>query len=94
MLKYMALSSIAKVDDFYANALDSANRIKGRAKPLLVKNHRRNLSARANEHGYGFFFWVARLFYKVMRTLYTMYHFYFFPYSALLITYAANWMRE
>ena len=42
IIKYMALSSIAKVDDIYAGALAKDNRIKSGCKPLPVKNHRRD----------------------------------------------------
>jgi hypothetical protein len=93
MLKYMALASVAKVDDFFAGALDDANRIKGNAKPLIIKHHRRNLNERAKEEGYGIFYYAGRTFYKFVRMCYVSYHFYFFPYTALIITYIANMMR-
>ena len=93
VLKYMALASVAKVDDFFAGALDEANRIKGNAKPLIIKHHRRALNQRAKEEDYGFFYYLGRTFYKFVRTFYVSYHFYFFPYTALIITYVANLMR-
>ena len=94
MMKYMAIAMVSKVDDFYSGALDDANRIKGPSKPLLIKNHRRDLNKRAEEYDYGIFFYAGRTFYKFVRTFYTSYHFYFFPYTALIITYIANAMRQ
>jgi len=43
IIRFIALGSIAKVDDFYASALPDDNRIKGKSKPMYVKLHRREL---------------------------------------------------
>ena len=94
MMKYMALAMVSKVDDFYSGALDGDNRIKGSSTPLKIRNHRRDLDKRAEEHDYGIFFFTGRYFYKLVRTFYTSYHFYFFPYTALIITYISNAMRQ
>ena len=93
VIKYMALSSIARVDDIYAGALTPENRIKSECKPLQIKNFRRNLDERIEKHGYGFTFTLGRWIYKFMRMLYSSYIFYFFPYTTLMVTYIANWWR-
>ena len=93
MIRYMTLASVAKVDDMYAGALDEANRIKADSSHLKIKNHRRDQSERAEELGFGVFFYIGRFWYKFVRILYASFHFYFFPYMALIITYIANWMR-
>lgn len=36
IIRFVALASIAKVDDFYASALPSGNRIKGDSEPFVV----------------------------------------------------------
>ena len=43
IIRFIALGSIAKVDDFYASALPDENRIKGKSKPMVVKHHRRDI---------------------------------------------------
>ena len=94
MISYMALGAVARVDDMYAGALDAANRIKGESKPFDVKNHRRDVNARSAEFGFGFFYFFGRVIYKTLRVLYSSYHYYFFPYTALIICYGANYQRN
>ena len=40
------------------------------------------------------FFYIGRYWYKLLRIVYAGYHYYFFPYTALVITYIASWMRN
>lgn len=43
IIKFVALASIAKVDDFYASALPAdGNKIKKPSKPMIIKVHRRD----------------------------------------------------
>lgn len=43
IIKYMALSSISRIDDIFAMALTDENRILKQVKPIQIKNNRRNL---------------------------------------------------
>ena len=40
IIRFIAFASIAKVDDFYANALPSGNRVKLASNPIVIKIHR------------------------------------------------------
>ena len=44
IIRYMAVSSIARVDDIYANALPDDNNIKSGSPPLKIKFNRRGLN--------------------------------------------------
>ena len=92
----MALSSIARVDNIYANALPDENRImsEGFGKPLEIKNYRRNLKGRYAKHNHGCCLRLGRFTFKSIRMLYASYIFYFFPYTTLLLTYIAEWYRQ
>lgn len=46
IIRFIAMGSIAKVDDFYASALPDENRIKGKSKPMVVKLHRRDVDSK------------------------------------------------
>ena len=93
IIRYMALSSIARVDDVYAGCLPPDNRIKGKCDPLPVKNHRRGLAERLQDNSLGFEFRIARFAYKTIRIFYSSYVFYFFPYTTLIVPYIAEWYR-
>ena len=88
IIRFMAIGSIAKVDDFYYGALPSENRVLGKVEDLEVKVHRRHFR---DEHytkaestcGYKF----TRLIYKTMRVFYSSFIFYFFPYFTLVAPY-------
>ena len=94
IIKYMALSSIAKVDDIYANALPADNRIKNDYEQLEVKNHRRDLNNRIEKEGLGIAFRIGRFVYKVIRMFYSSYVFYFFPYTTLIVPYIAEFLKR
>ena len=93
MICYMSLGAIASVDDMYAGALDAANRIKGESTPFAVKNHKRDVGGLSVGFANGFFSFVGRFIYKILRIAYSSYHYYFFPYTALIICYGANYQR-
>lgn len=49
IIKFVALASIAKVDDIYASALPAdGNKIKKKTSPLMIKIHKRDWEAHAN----------------------------------------------
>lgn len=51
IIKFVALASIAKVDDIYASALPAdGNKIKKATKPLIIKIHKRDWEAHAAMH--------------------------------------------
>ena len=96
LIRYMALSSIAKVDNIYANSLPEENRImsEGSGKPLEIKNYRRNLTGRCEKYNYGCGLKFGRFIFKSLRMVYASYIFYFFPYTTLVVTYIAEWYRQ
>ena len=94
IIKYMALSSIAKVDDFYAGALPGDNRIKGKSDALIVVNHRRGIAERKEKFGYGCKFMIGRFFFKCSRIFYASYVFYFFPYTTLMLPWISAFIRQ
>ena len=88
VIKFVALASIAKVDDFYASALPAdGNKIKKKTSPMVVRMHKRDIKALEAKQGR---FW-ARLFpraiYKALRIFYASYLFYFMPYTSLFLPY-------
>ena len=85
IIRFIALGSIAKVDDFYASALPDENRIKGKSKPMVVKHHRRDIQDSGKR--LGFFYWIGRLVFKFFRIIYASFVFYFMPYLILLMPY-------
>ena len=97
IIKFVALASLAKVDDFYAGALPvDGNKIKKAAKPMVVTIHKRDWQI-YHEHperpdfklmdqvGPGR--WFARFVFKSLRAIYTSYIFYFMPYTAIILPY-------
>lgn len=86
IIRFIALGSIAKVDDFYASALPDDNRIKGKTKPMIVKLHRRDIQE-GSDHNPGWGYWLGRTIYKVHRMFYAAFVFYFMPYMVLMIPY-------
>ena len=88
IIRFIALGSIAKVDDFYYNALPGENRVLGKVKELSVKLHRRHFrdpEVGQAERDCGYFF--TRFIYKTMRIFYSSFIFYFFPYFTLVAPY-------
>jgi hypothetical protein len=85
IIRFIAMGSIAKVDDFYASALPDENRIKGKSKPMVVKHHRRDIQNSGKNLGLSY--WLGRLFFKVFRVFYASFVFYFMPYFILLMPY-------
>ena len=86
IIRFIAMGSIAKVDDFYASALPDENRIKGKSKPMLVKHHRRDIKNSRKRLGF-FSYWVGRFIFKTFRIIYASFVFYFMPYLILLVPY-------
>ena len=100
IIKFVALASIAKVDDFYASALPSdGNKIKKKTDPLEITVHKRDWQfaksdsesdklAVLKEVGAGRFF--ARFIFKTLRVVYASYIFYFLPYTSIWLPYIAS----
>ena len=84
IIRFIAMGSIAKVDDFYASALPDDNRIKGKSSPMTVKFHRRGIQAKQTSMAY----WLGRIVFKFFRILYASFIFYFMPYLILVLPYA------
>lgn len=100
IIKFVALASIAKVDDFYASALPAdGNKIKKPTKPLMIRVNKRDWETysenpeaknfhQMKEVGASRYF--GRFIFKFFRILYTSYIFYFMPYTALWLPYVAS----
>ena len=107
IIKFVALASIAKVDDFYASALPAdGNKIKKGTKPLLITVHKRdwaNADRRedaglAEKEGHellesGVNHKIGRFIYKSFRIVYGSFLFYFLPYASIWIPYVAEMAR-
>ena len=83
IIRFVALASIAKVDDFYASALPTGNRVKMDSQPLKNRNFRRLQSEKPQTIS----FYVGRFIYKSLRMFYCSFLFYFLPYLAVIIPY-------
>jgi hypothetical protein len=89
IIKFIALGSIAKIDDFYASALPEENKVKknkGKAN-LKIENHRRIYLARDGRTNCVKCLGVLT---KVIRIFYCSFIFYFIPFLVLFIPYASN----
>ena len=85
IIKFIALGSIAKIDDFYAAALPPENKVKKNAKKgeeaICVSQHRRNIVRSEHTCGVRFLHVVT----KLIRILYCSFIFYFFPFLVLFL---------
>ena len=92
IIRFIAMGSIAKVDDFYASALPDENKIKGKLagkglpKPMTVKFHRRDLQG-GNDLPNKCSYYLGRLVFKTYRIFYASFVFYFMPYLILIVPY-------
>lgn len=106
IIKFVALASIARVDDIYATALpQDGNKIKKKSKPMMITIHKRDwdlfeseghLPGRNNKEmsKVGFSRKIGRFIFKTLRILYSSFIFYFLPYATLFIPYIASAMNE
>lgn len=100
IIKFVALASIAKVDDFYASALPAdGNKIKKPSTPMKVHVHKRDwqLNDEASEtkqhklmREVGWSRYVVRFIFKLIRIIYASYIFYFLPYTSLFLPYLTS----
>jgi len=86
IIRFIAMGSIAKVDDFFAGGLPDENRIKGKSKAMPVTVHRRDIVLMKRTLPQHF----KRFVYKTMRIVYASFLFYFLPFAALFIPYIAT----
>jgi len=86
IIRFIALGSISKIDDFYASAVPSENKVKASSEKITVTNRRRNI----NKSSVPCLLRFYRYVYKVFRLFYASYFFYFFPFTALFVPYVAN----
>ena len=99
IIKFIALGSIAKVDDFYAAALPSISSFKqpvapGKAVKFKAKHCYRDCRRdspkkddckRKGHSHYGF----ARIVYKIIRIFYASFIYYFMPYISVALPFFA-----
>jgi hypothetical protein len=96
IIRYVALASIAKVDDIYFSALAKTHPLKkvaAKKEPLIIDTHRRDVP-QAIEDGKikdVFTFKVQRAIYKTFRLVYTSFIFYFLPFLVVVVPY---WLGE
>ena len=101
IIKFVALASIAKVDDFYASALPSdGNKIKKKSTPMQITVHKRDWQRVKESNGedeklavmqkVGCGRYIGRFIFKTLRIAYASYIFYFLPYTTLWLPYAAS----
>ena len=105
IIKFVALASIAKVDDFYAGALPAdGNKIKKKSSPLMIKVHKRDWEVNGEEQRdpaiskttnelmdqAGWSRKIGRFVFKSLRVLYASWIFYFLPYTTLFLPYIAQ----
>lgn len=109
IIKFVALASIAKVDDIYASALPAdGNKIKKKSSPLVIRLHKRDWelhedvmdgavdggkNPKNQMEGNGINRYIGRFIFKGMRMLYCSLLFYFLPYTTLFIPNIAVSMR-
>jgi hypothetical protein len=90
IIRFVALASIAKVDDIYASALPSSTRTTQKSKPLVVKVHRRDISQELvtmDKIEHVFVFKTQRFIYKTLRIIYCSFLYYFLPYMSVVLPY-------
>lgn len=81
IIRFIALGSIAKIDDFYAGALPSENKLNNKSGALICANTRADLPFSE----LSFFQKLGRLAYKAIRIFYASFVFYFLPFLILFI---------
>ena len=90
VIRFVALASIAKVDDIYASALPSSTRTTQKSKPLVVQVFRRDISQELGVKGrieHPYVFWTQRFIYKTLRIIYCSFLYYFLPYFSVVLPY-------
>jgi len=83
LIRFMAFGMIAKIDNFYADALCGDNKITGDTEPFEVTVNRRNVDKCEFSCLMKFCRWV----YKFLRVMYCSYIFYFMPFTAIFLPY-------
>lgn len=84
VIKFMALASIAKVDDMYAGALAGDYCLKKKVS-LEWKVTKRSLRGKDDHKSCSFY--VMRFIFKSIRLFYCSYVFYFMPFTCVVIPY-------
>ena len=96
IIRYVALASIAKVDDIYFAALAKTHPLKKvatRKEPLVVSIHRRDVNDAIkdgrieNERA----FRIQRFIFKTVRMVYTSFIYYFLPFLVVVVPYWFNY---
>lgn len=82
VIKFMALASIAKVDDWYSGALAGDYVLKKKAKLPFNRS-----KASINQDEKDCFFRFKRTVYKIIRILYCSYIYYFMPFTCIVLPY-------
>jgi len=94
IIKFLALSSISKIDDFYAAALPAENKVvKNKVKAngsMINDRHRRNIDDHPRTKGIKILGFIT----KIIRIFYCSYIYYFFPFLALCLPYLSMCGRE
>jgi len=83
IIKFVALISIAKVDDFYAGALPSTYPLKQKPAPLVIYIHKGD----PETQGRSCWLKIGRFIYKLIRLIYVSWLFYWGAYLSLFCGY-------
>lgn len=87
VIKFMALASISKVDDWYAGALQPDYILKRKVR-MPVRNFKKDISSNSDHKNC--LFKVLRFIYKTIRIFYCSWMYYFMPFTCIVIPYLVS----
>lgn len=88
--RYVAYGFISRIDNIYAESLDTDHKMHGETDPFVVKRNGRDIDKPDSKYKRALANKIGRVIYKTMRILYTSFIFYFLPYLALFIPQLVN----
>jgi hypothetical protein len=91
IIKFIALASIASIDNFYGNALPGENKVKknfAKGKPIFTNHRRMFLQPGFDTRSCGVKF--LSIVTKMLRIVYSSWLFYFMPFMILVLPYLIN----
>lgn len=89
VIKFIALGSIAKIDDFYAAALPEENKVKkNRGKAVMESKNHRRLYNTSEDRSCGIK--TLSVVTKICKMFYAAFIFYFIPFVTILLPYAIS----
>lgn len=83
IMNFIALGIICEIDKHYASSLRNFKLAKSLDRPPVIKFHSKSF----NYSEKSIFVGLVRAFYKVAKTLYVSFYYYFFPFLSIYITF-------